>query len=93
MSRMSKKELVGALAERTSASKATVEAVINAFQAEIEETCFAGKEVALPRFGTFSVQERAARTSRNPRTGASVEVPARRNLRFKASKSQSRPSG
>lgn len=93
MSRLSKKELVGALAERTHASRSTVEAVLNAFQAEIEEACFSGKEVALPKFGTFSVQDRAARTSRNPRTGEAVQVPARRSLRFKPSKSQSRLSG
>ncbi len=37
-----------------------------------------------PGFGTFNVKERAARTGRNPRTGASIEIPASKQIAFKA---------
>lgn len=52
----------------------------------IRETS-AGEKVMLKGFGTFSVKAKAARTARNPMTGASVQVPARSVLTFKVSPS------
>ena len=46
----------------------------------------AGNEVRLIGFGTFSVAQRKATTGRNPRTGESIYIPARRNAKFKAAK-------
>lgn len=43
-----------------------------------------GGEVSIPGFGVFRVRDTAARTSRSPKTGEEVEVPAKRNVRFKA---------
>ncbi len=45
-----------------------------------------GERVTLPGFGSFSVTERAARTGRNPATGASIQIAASKNARFKAGK-------
>lgn len=47
----------------------------------------AGEKVILKGFGTFSVKTKAARTARNPMTGAPVQVPAKSVLTFKASPS------
>ncbi len=45
-----------------------------------------GEKVVISNFGTFRVKSRQPRTGRNPKTGAQVSVPARRGVRFKASK-------
>ena len=45
-----------------------------------------GEKVVVSNFGTFRVKSRQPRTGRNPKTGAPVTVPARRGVRFKASK-------
>jgi DNA-binding protein HU-beta len=45
-----------------------------------------GERVQVSGFGSFSVSERAARTGRNPATGASIQIPASKNARFKAAK-------
>ena len=46
----------------------------------------AGDKVQLMGFGTFEVKERAARTGRNPSTGATIEIPASKTPTFKAGK-------
>ena len=45
-----------------------------------------GDRVSVPGFGSFSVSERAARTGRNPKTGATIKIPASKNVRFKPGK-------
>ena len=45
-----------------------------------------GEQVALVGFGTFSVRDRAARTGRNPQTGATINIAASKNPAFKAGK-------
>lgn len=45
-----------------------------------------GDRVQLPGFGSFSVSERAARKGRNPATGATIDIPASKNVRFKMGK-------
>ncbi|MDE2293163.1 MAG: HU family DNA-binding protein [Elusimicrobia bacterium] len=46
----------------------------------------ADEKVVISNFGTFRVKTRRARVGRNPKTGAPVEVPPRKGVRFKASK-------
>ena len=48
-----------------------------------------GDSIRLPGIGTFKVVERAARMGRNPRTGEQISIPARRQVKFTASKSLS----
>lgn len=63
-----------------------VMAVLDALEALLPETLAAGEAVTLPGLGKLVPVKRAARTGRNPRTGAPVEIPARTAVRFKASK-------
>ena len=59
----------------------TIESLVHS----IVELTHAGKTVRIQQFGTFKSIERAARMARNPATGAEIEVPARRVLKFKPS--------
>ncbi|MBL7661643.1 HU family DNA-binding protein [bacterium] len=58
-----------------------IDQVFSAVRSELKE----GREVKLQGFGKFHIQERQARTARNPRTGEPVQVPAKRYARFQAS--------
>ena len=81
-----KTELVGVVAERTGLSKADVGKALDEALTEIRRTVDGGETVALRGFGTFRLSERSARKGRNPRTGEEIDIPASRNLAFKASK-------
>jgi integration host factor subunit beta len=63
-----------------------VEQVVDIFFDEITERLAEGGRVELRGFGTFSTRGRDARTGRNPRTGESVSVPAKRVPYFKPGK-------
>ncbi len=54
--------------------------------ATIRDAAVKGEEVSIPGFGKFKVQNKPARTARNPRTGESVAVPATRKLSFQPAK-------
>ncbi len=58
-----------------------IQSVFNLIAAELK----AGRDVSIKRFGKFHIQHRAAHQARNPRTGASVQVPAKRYARFSSS--------
>lgn len=73
---MNKAELVSAVAERSDQSEADVSAVLSAFEAVVTETVTGGDKVQLPGFLTFERAERAARTGRNPSTGAEIQIAA-----------------
>ena len=83
---MTKKDLVAAVAEKTGLTKKDSEAAINAFTAGITDALAAGETVQLTGFGSFSVRTRAERTGLNPRTKATVVIPATKVPAFKASK-------
>ena len=78
-----KAELIDAVAEATESSKAAAGAAIDAVLAAIADALGKGEEVRLVGFGTFSVKERAASKGRNPATGAEIDIPASKNVRFK----------
>ena len=61
-------------------------AVVDAILDRIADALVAGDRVEIRGFGSFSVKERPARAGRNPKTGASVSVPAKGALVFKAGK-------
>ena len=83
---MNKAELINHVASAAGLSKSAagdaVEAVVSGITGELAN----GGSVSLVGFGTFSVTSRAARTARNPRTGATIEVPAANAPKFKAGK-------
>ena len=83
---MNKTELIDAVAAKAEISKKDSEAAVKAFVDVVSETLAKGDKVQLVGFGTFEVGERAARTGRNPQTGAEIEIPASKNPKFKAGK-------
>ena len=83
---MNKSELVAAMAEKTTLSKKNCEAVLDAFVVTIGNALKSGDKVHLVGFGSFEVKERAARTGRNPRTNAPIDIPASKQPTFKPGK-------
>ncbi len=83
---MTKKELVAAMADKAAISKAKAEKACDAFLAAIASTLKKGGKVTLVGFGTFGVSKRAARTGRNPQTGAAIKIPAAKVPKFTAGK-------
>ncbi|GAA4340437.1 DNA-binding protein HU-beta [Pigmentiphaga soli] len=81
-----KKELIDALSERTQQPKNVSEAFLDALGDALRDTLASGDEVVLPGVGKFSVKAKAAKTGRNPRTGESIQIAARRSPAFSAAK-------
>ena len=84
---MIKSELIARLAgENPHLAMRDVERVVNTIFERISAELAEGGRVELRGFGAFSTRERPARTGRNPRTGAPVEVPAKATPFFKSGK-------
>ena len=83
---MNKSELVDAVAARTGLTKTQSSDAIDAVVGAIQDTLKGGGQVTLLGFGAFLTGERAARTGRNPRTGAEIQIPAARLPKFKPGK-------
>lgn len=81
---MNKTELIDAVAAKAGLSKVDAKKALDAVLDSIAEAVKGGDKVALVGFGTFSVSERAARTGRNPQTGATIEIAAKKSVKFKA---------
>ena len=74
------------MAEKAGLTKADSEKALNAFTAAVADALGAGQSVQLVGFGTFAVSERSARTGKNPRTGAKLQIAAKKVAKFKAGK-------
>ncbi len=83
---MNKGELTEAVAARAGLSRAEATKAVDAVLDSITRTLSKGGSVSLVGFGTFSVNARAARAGRNPRTGETIHIPASNVPRFKAGK-------
>ncbi|MCP4954636.1 DNA-binding protein HU [Photobacterium aquimaris] len=83
---MNKTQLVDKIAESADISKASAGRALDALIETVTETLKQGDSVALVGFGTFSVRERAARTGRNPQTGAEIQIAAAKVPGFKPGK-------
>ena len=83
---MNKQELISAVAENANLSKKDAEAALAAFVGAVETALKNGEKVQLVGFGSFEVRERAARTGRNPQTGAEMKIAAAKVPTFKAGK-------
>lgn len=81
---MNRKELIDALATKTGSTKADADRNIAALIDIITATLKKGDSLALVGFGTFEVRKRAARTGRNPATGAEIKIKASKVPAFKA---------
>ena len=84
---MNKQELVDAVAAKTGDSKAATGEALDTVIAAITGEVTKGGTVQLVGFGSFSTGARAARVGRNPATGAEIQIPAARTVKFTAGKS------
>ena len=83
---MNKSELIEAIAQEAGISKAAAQKALDATTNAVTEALKKGDTVTLVGFGTFYVGERAERQGRNPKTGDTVEIPAKKTVKFKATK-------
>ena len=83
---MNKQALVELVHEKIGGTKVQAEEVVSAMFDSIVSTLKKGGEVSIAGLGIFSVKSRAARTARNPKTGATVQVPATKVPKFRAAK-------
>lgn len=83
---MNKAELVEKVQELMGDTKAAAERVVDTIFNGISGTLKSGGEVSIAGFGIFSVKKRDARKARNPKTGETVNVPATKVPKFRASK-------
>lgn len=83
---MNKTELVAAIAENAGITKADASRALQALLETLTSTMSGGNSVSLTGFGTFSVNQRAARTGRNPSNGKALKIAAKKVVKFKAGK-------
>jgi DNA-binding protein HU-beta len=84
---MNRSDLVDSAARRAGLGKSEVSKALDALIDTITDSVQKGEKVSLTGFGTFELRDRAARTGRNPQTGAPMEVAASRAPAFKPGKS------
>ncbi len=83
---MNKAQLTDDIAQSADISKAAAGRALDAFTDAVTAALKSGDQVALVGFGTFSVRDRAARSGRNPQTGATIQIAAAKVPSFKAGK-------
>jgi len=81
---MNKAELVRAVADSAELSQADAGRAVDAVIEVVSKQLKKGDSVAIAGFGTFAVKSRKAREGRNPRTGETVQIPAKKSGAFKA---------
>jgi DNA-binding protein HU-beta len=83
---VNKLELIESIAKSADISKAAAERAIDGTIAAIRNSLKKGSMVTLVGFGTFYVGRRAARSGRNPRTGAAIKIKAAKVPKFRPGK-------
>mgnify|MGYP000508789138 FL=1 len=83
---MNKTELVEHIAKHSDISKAAATRALESIVDAVKKTLKKGGTVSLVGFGSFSVGKRAARTGRNPRTGAAIKIKAAKVPKFRPGK-------
>lgn len=81
---MNKAELISSIAEKSGLTKADAGKALDALLESVTEGLTSGDRIALVGFGSWTVEERKARTGRNPRTGEEIQIPAKKVVKFKA---------
>ena len=81
---MTKKDLVASIAKDTGLTVKDAGKALNSFVTSVGKAMKKGQRLQLPGLGTFKVTKRSARVVRNPRTGAKLNVPAKKVVKFKA---------
>ena len=83
---MNKEELIAEISKKAKVSKKDAGLVLSATLDTIQTTLKKGNKVTLVGFGTFETRKRAARTGRNPQTGATLKIAAKTVPAFSAGK-------
>ena len=83
---MNKDDLIRKVASSIGISKSEAAKSVDAVFSSITNSLKGGNEVRLVGFGTFLITNRAATTGRNPRTGESIQIPAKKVPKFRAGK-------
>jgi len=83
---VNKTELIEHIANSADISKAAAGRALDAAIAAVTTSLKKGQDVTLVGFGTFHVGKRAARSGRNPQTGATIKIKAAKVPRFRAGK-------
>ena len=83
---MNKQELISEVAQSTGTAQAGVSEILDAVVATITTSLKKGDDVQLVGFGTWKRKTRAARTGRNPKTGATINIAAKKVPTFSAGK-------
>lgn len=83
---MTKTQLIDAVANTSGHTKKDLEAVVDAVLEQIGEALTKGEKVDLRGFGSFVARDKKARQGRNPKTGETIEIAARKAVAFKPSK-------
>ena len=81
-----KADIVDEIAAKADLTKAQATKAFEVILSTITKSLKKGDRVQLPGFGSFSVSRRAARQGRNPATGATIQIKASKNVRFKMGK-------
>lgn len=81
---MNKSDLIDSMAKAAGTTKVQAAAALDAFMLSTQSALKKNDKVILVGFGTFSVTKRAARKGRNPQTGAEINIPAKKVVKFKA---------
>ena len=83
---MNKTELIAAMAEKAQITKVDAAKALNAYIDVVKQQLAKGEKISLIGFGTLSVVDRPARSGRNPRTGKTIKIAAKKSAKFKAGK-------
>jgi len=83
---VNKSELIDQIAKSADISKAAAGRALDAMIGSVKSSLKKGGSVTLVGFGTFHVGKRAARSGRNPRTGAAIKIKAAKVPKFRAGK-------
>lgn len=83
---MTKGEMLSEIAEKTGISKKQVSGVLDAYLETIIKTLKKDKKVKLPGLGILAVKNRKARVGRNPMTGETIQIPAKRVVKMRIAK-------
>ena len=82
---MNKAQLIEAVAQSV-CSKKEAQTAVETILASIKSSLKKKEDVTISGFGTFKVKETKARTGRNPKTGETIKIPAKKKVAFRASK-------
>ena len=83
---MTKQQLIDQVVDDTSQTRTDVERLYEAIFARMSNALEADEKIEVRGFGIFEAKEAKARTGRNPATGETMEIPARRKASFRPSK-------